>query len=50
MGKWGEPDEVADAVLYLLSDRSRYVSGASLVVDGGLTLGITTAMTGDGSD
>jgi len=50
MGKWGEPEEVADAVLYLLSERSRYISGASLVVDGGLTLGITTAMTGDGSD
>jgi NAD(P)-dependent dehydrogenase (short-subunit alcohol dehydrogenase family) len=47
MGKWGEPEEMADAVLFLLSDRSRYVSGASLVVDGGLTLGLTTTMTGD---
>jgi glucose 1-dehydrogenase len=50
MGTWGEPEEVADAVLYLLSERSRYISGASLVVDGGLTLGITTAMTGDQSN
>ncbi len=48
-GRWGEPEDMADVVLFLLSDRSRYVSGASLVVDGGLTLGITTAMTGDGN-
>jgi NAD(P)-dependent dehydrogenase (short-subunit alcohol dehydrogenase family) len=50
IGKWGEPEDMADVVLFLLSDRSRYVSGASLVVDGGLTLGITTAMTGRAND
>jgi NAD(P)-dependent dehydrogenase (short-subunit alcohol dehydrogenase family) len=33
-----EPSEVADAVLYLLSDASRYVTGTELLIDAGLTL------------
>lgn len=33
--RWGEPEEVADTCLYLASDLSRYVMGASLIVDGG---------------
>lgn len=31
----GEPQDIADAVLYLASDRSGYVNGAELLVDGG---------------
>lgn len=31
----GQPDDVADAVLYLLSERSRFITGAALQVDGG---------------
>ena len=34
--RWGEPEEVADTCLYLASDLSTYVTGTSLIVDGGL--------------
>ncbi len=35
LGRMGEPEDVADACLYLASPLARYVSGASLVVHGG---------------
>ena len=33
--RWGEPEDVADACLFLASDLSKYVMGTSLIVDGG---------------
>jgi 3alpha(or 20beta)-hydroxysteroid dehydrogenase len=36
-GRQGEPEDVAAAVGYLLSDASRYTTGAELTVDGGLS-------------
>lgn len=38
LGRFGTPDDVAEAVAYLVSERGRYVSGAVLHVDGGLWL------------
>jgi cyclopentanol dehydrogenase len=37
LGRYGEPEEVAYAVLYLASDESAFVTGSELVIDGGWT-------------
>ena len=39
LGRIGEPDEIADAVLFLCADLSRYVTGTTLDVNGGLYMG-----------
>ncbi len=36
MGRLGRPDEIADAVVWLFSDRSSFVTGQAIAVDGGL--------------
>jgi 3-oxoacyl-[acyl-carrier protein] reductase len=38
LGKMGSPDDVANAMLYLASDEAAYVTGQTLIVDGGATL------------
>src|SRR5580700_927728 len=37
LGRWGEPEELAKAVLFLASDDSSYINAIELMVDGGAT-------------
>ncbi|MBC2836489.1 SDR family NAD(P)-dependent oxidoreductase [Paragemmobacter straminiformis] len=39
MGRIGEPDEIADVILFLASNGARYMTGQVVVVDGGLLVG-----------
>jgi len=38
IGRLGTPEEIAEAVLYVASDSAAFVTGTSLVIDGGLTM------------
>ena len=40
IGRPGSPQDVADGVLFLASDASRYMTGAEIVIDGGMTGGV----------
>ncbi len=37
-GRFGKPEEIVNLAIYLASDESRWTNGASLVVDGGITV------------
>jgi NAD(P)-dependent dehydrogenase (short-subunit alcohol dehydrogenase family) len=37
LGRFGQPEDIAAAVAFLLSDEATYITGANLVVDGGRT-------------
>lgn len=39
MGRIAKPSEIADAIAFLCSDRASYITGESLLVDGGVTKG-----------
>jgi NAD(P)-dependent dehydrogenase (short-subunit alcohol dehydrogenase family) len=48
-GRLGQPDDLDAAVVYFLSDASRFVTGQSLAIDGGWTVGEGGAGSGAGS-
>ena len=39
INRFGTPDEVADAAVFLCSERASFITGSTLVVDGGQTVG-----------
>jgi 3-oxoacyl-[acyl-carrier protein] reductase len=40
LGRWGAPQEFGDVACFLASDRARYVTGTTVLVDGGLAQGL----------
>ena len=38
LGRYGKPEEIAQMIVYLLSDASAWVTGTSLTIDGGISL------------
>lgn len=38
MGRWGEPDDIAGVALFLASDAARFMTGATIPVDGGYSV------------
>lgn len=38
LGRYGEPNEIAYAIIYLLSDASAWVTGTNMIIDGGVSL------------
>ena len=38
LGRFGRPDEIASAIVYLLSDATKWMTGSNLLIDGGFSL------------
>ena len=39
LGRWGEPEEIANGICFLASDEASYITGSELLIDGGVTAG-----------
>jgi NAD(P)-dependent dehydrogenase (short-subunit alcohol dehydrogenase family) len=40
LGRVGQPEEVADLVAFLASERAAFIHGANVTIDGGITKGL----------
>jgi 3-oxoacyl-[acyl-carrier protein] reductase len=45
LGRFGQPADIASAVSWLSSDEASYITGHTLIIDGGQTMGITGDLT-----
>lgn len=43
LGRLGTPEEVADVVVFLFSEESRYMNGSVMEIDGGIKMSSTTS-------
>ena len=50
LGRYGTPDDIGNAVTFLASDRSSYVNGDEIIVDGGYTRTIMNLVPRPGHD
>jgi NAD(P)-dependent dehydrogenase (short-subunit alcohol dehydrogenase family) len=39
LGRWGTPEEIAKLALFLCSDAAAYITGETVIADGGFVLG-----------
>jgi NAD(P)-dependent dehydrogenase (short-subunit alcohol dehydrogenase family) len=42
MGRFGAPEEIAQGAIFLASDESSWMTGQSLIIDGGITAAYVT--------
>ncbi len=47
LGRWGEPEEIANGICFLASSEASYITGAELLIDGGVTAGFKGNTTPD---
>jgi NAD(P)-dependent dehydrogenase (short-subunit alcohol dehydrogenase family) len=50
IGRVGQPGEVADAIVFLVSPHSSFVTGSDLRIDGGALAGVSLAAPKESSD
>jgi NAD(P)-dependent dehydrogenase (short-subunit alcohol dehydrogenase family) len=48
MGRFGKPEEIADLIAFIASERSSFITGSNVVIDGGMIAGIRLASLVDG--